>query len=421
MRRDLVCTVAARDLRGWRSLEPTWRALEREAAPAFYVTYDWLDAYWRTQGSAYDPYVLAVHDTAGRLVGLAPFETASSRLVARLRWRTTTLRFPCRREREGVEFLVRPMCEDAVAETIAAYLRTHRQGWQSLVLTDMQADGSIARAFRGAFERDPRHCLRLLPRPPTPMVRLSGTWPEYLAGLSRVTRKGILRSWRQLEARGGSFRQLERPDAVRAALGFLIDTKNARLRAVADGSVYERPDVRAFLELAVDGTARSGRLLCTLIEVDDGLAAVDLGFRIGDRAWTFLDAFDPRWHALGLGARLMEYAIREGLATGTKELWLGQGDSEFKARYASELRPNVDLVIERRWLTATKHAIGRLQRAGSARGRGSTGDTSPPGHPPPPSPLSRNAANRVTPSPANSALASSHPSPSCARRCASDP
>lgn len=363
VRRDLVCTVAATGLAGWRALASTWRDLERISAPAFYVTYDWLDAYWRTQGSRREPYVLAVHDPAGRLVALAPFETVSSRLLPRLPIRTTALRFPCRREREGIEFLVWPSHEDAVAATVATYLRSHHRGWHALYLTDAQADGSIVRAFRGTYEGDPRHILHVVTRPPTPMVRLSGAWPDYLAGLSRVTRRGIVRSWRQLEAMDARFRVLDHPDEVRAALGFLIDTKNARLRAVADGSVYERPEVRAFLERAVDATLRSGRLVCTAVEIDDHLAAVNLGFRSGKRAWAFLDAFDPRWHALGLGGRLIEHAIREGLTSGTTELWLGQGDSEFKARYASELSKNVDLVIERRWVNATTKVIGWLRNA----------------------------------------------------------
>jgi CelD/BcsL family acetyltransferase involved in cellulose biosynthesis len=206
------------------------------------------------------------------------------------------------------------------------------------------------------------------------MVRLSGTWPEYLAGLSRVTRKGILRSWRQLEDMDARFRRLDRPDEVRAALAFLIDTKSARLRMVADGSVYERPEVRAFLERAVDGTLASGRLVCTAVEIDGELAAVNLGFRVGERAWAFLDAFDPRWHALGLGGRLVEHAIREGLASGATELWLGQGDSEFKERYASELRTNVDLLVERRWVTATTKAIACLRNASQRTGGARTGD-----------------------------------------------
>jgi CelD/BcsL family acetyltransferase involved in cellulose biosynthesis len=354
-----TCSLAADGFEGWAALADAWQELEGQGRPAFFVTFEWLDAYWRTQGSRHRPYVLAVHDEAGTLVGFAPFETVARRAVRTLGPPIIALRFPCRREREGVEFLAREGSERAVADAVARQLRRSRSGWHELVLTDAALDGPILRALRREFGADPRYRVGVMPRPPTPIVHLSGTWEEYLAGLSSQARRGVRRAWRRLADRDGRLRVLEDPGEVRRALAFLFEMKNARLREVADGSVYERAAVRDFLCRAADGMVPKRRLVCTVVEFAGALAAVDVSFRVGDRMWDFVNAFDPGWGSLGLGLRLLEHSIQLGLSSGATTLVLGQGAADFKARHASQLQTNVDLRIERRWVAAAT-AFGRL-------------------------------------------------------------
>lgn len=333
-------TTRSSDVSGLASL---WRDIEREASPNPFVTFAWVDAWWRALGRNHEPYVVLVEDHDGRALGLAPLMRCVTQ--TRLGGRVASLRFMGDPGSDRLGFVSRAGHEREVADAVAAWLRRQRHDWHVLALANL-VEGcaeliALTRCFGGA------HLVIDQPGLPCPFLTIESDWADYLQVRSANFRSELRRSRRKVEEDiGGRFRICSEPEDVRSALGFLFRHSIERLED-GPGSSFGDPDFRAFHLDAAQRLLECGRLSLWVLEIEETTAAVLYDLVAGEKVWFYNAAFDARWGAFKPGAVLLARAIEDAFDRGAREFDFLLGDYPYKRRWTAAARRHRILTVVR--------------------------------------------------------------------------
>ncbi|MGH3044855.1 MAG: GNAT family N-acetyltransferase, partial [Gaiellaceae bacterium] len=328
-----------RDSAALGSVEAEWRSLA-EARGAPFLTPDWYQAWLQSFGDRESPFVVAVRDDHGGLVGLMP-------LVRSQRRHFPTLSFAGAEYGDYYEPVARSAAEEeTVARAFAKTLAEGRKEWAMIVAdyVDEEAPWTRALAHSDAgrltairYHEHPSVYLSI------PLGDLS--WDEYLAGRSRNLRSQLGRKRRALE-RLGTIRFRRGGDDLEPEMKTLFDL-HAR-RWVGKGStIFSSPRAREFhLEFA---RAAQGHdwLRLWFLEVDEAPIAAWYGWSIGGRYLYYQAGFDPEWSHASPGLLLLARTIEAAFDEGASEYDMLLGNEPFKERFATAARERRTLVFVR--------------------------------------------------------------------------
>jgi CelD/BcsL family acetyltransferase involved in cellulose biosynthesis len=366
------------DVAGLEALAPEWDdLLARSDADTFFLTWEWLSAWWRHLADDRSLFVLTARDS-GRLVGLAPFAVRPARIDRVPPAPVLELIGSGTCGSDYLDVIVDRHFEQEVARVFADALDgTGRMLALSRVRQGTALAMVLGAALEGrgwtAHERADEIC---------PFIRLAGLdWNGYLEQLGSRHREAFRRKHRRLcrnfETR---FVRVEREEERSAALQQLIALHDARWTDRGQSEAFNTPALRAFHEdVSRAALARGWLRLCTLT-LSGRPAAALYGFVYGGAFNFFQSGFDPALAEHSVGLVTMGLAIQSALEEGCHEYDLLHGTEPYKLHWAVEARalarldvypPGLVGLLYRGTSEVTRAArrIGRVVRDGATRAR----------------------------------------------------
>ena len=323
-----------------RAAAGTWERL-RQRAPteSLFMTPDWLEPWCRHLGSG-RPFVFGIQD-AGEVIALAPIDRTWVGGLAVLR--------PLGLGVSDYYDLLLPAESDRRQQALAAFadaLVSRAGAWDAIDLRGVPSESPTVQELIAAAEaRGMRHAV--VPGYSRPAVNLDGTWEDLLNSRPGRFRYNLRSRFRRLEERGTvRYRTVTRPGDVRWAMVALTELHARRWRGQHTATIFSSSSAaRRFYGEAAQRYAERGMLDLTLLEVDGRPVAGSLGFVDGDVYYYYLPAWEPELAPLAPSTLLLSHLIERAYERGLRRFDFMLGDEPYKARWATEERQTVNLVV----------------------------------------------------------------------------
>jgi CelD/BcsL family acetyltransferase involved in cellulose biosynthesis len=317
-----------------------WERLRRSApTESVFLTPEWLQAWCKHLGTG-QPLLFAVVDD-DEVVALAPIDRAWVGGFSVLRplglgvTDYADLLLPREPERRR-----------AALGALASALVERTGGWDALDLRGVPAESETVRDLVAvAAGRGLRHAV--LPGYSRPGIALTGSWNEYLKSRPGRFRYNLRSRLRRLGEQGPvQFRTVSHPDQVGPALATLTDLHARRWYGQHTATIFSSsPAARRFYADACMRYAERGLLDLTILEVGGRAVAGSLGFVDRGTYYYYLPAWEPSLAPLAPSSLLLGHLVERAYSLGLKRFDFMLGDEPYKARWATEERETVNLVV----------------------------------------------------------------------------
>lgn len=295
----------------------------------FFLTYDWLDTYWRHFGNDQKLRVLIVY-SAGEPLGILPLcvRTEPYRLS-----KVRVLTYPL----DNWSTWYGPIGPNPAATMLAAmqHLRRTPRDWDMMELRWVADEGTqggkSARAMRAAGMFSEKQEYQR-----TSLIDLPATWDEYLANKSPSLRQHFCRMLRETLDSGRAQYIRHRPLPASEGDGDPGWDLYARFESVAEaswqshvvnGNMTTRVCVRDYLHAAHGVAARLGMLDVQVLSVDGRPAAFLYGYHCRGNVTALRAGFDTS-NDNEIGMALMLQSIQDSCNQGDRTIDLGPGECE---------------------------------------------------------------------------------------------
>jgi glycosyltransferase involved in cell wall biosynthesis/CelD/BcsL family acetyltransferase involved in cellulose biosynthesis len=340
LREEPLSIEIVRDAERFGALREEWSALlASSAADTIFLTWEWLNTWWKHLSGRLRLEILAVW--RGReLVAVAPLALRRLGLLPpRLEFLGTgtvgsdylDIVAMCGREGEALEALVPHL------EQIRVRLRWDNLRGEASVASELGAalEGEGFRVFRTRSETCPFISLA------------SRSWESYLASLGREHRYNFKRRLRQLrEASELRFERVSNEERRREALAILFDLHERRWKERGGSDAFPRREVVRFHEelsrLALD----RGWLRLFVLWVSGEPAAALYGFRYRGTFSFYQSGFDPRFARRSVGLVMMGLAIQSAFEEGAEEFDFLHGAEAYKFLWARDRRELMRMEVD---------------------------------------------------------------------------
>jgi CelD/BcsL family acetyltransferase involved in cellulose biosynthesis len=323
-----------------------WRALNgRARAGTLFLGPEWLLPWWKQFGEGRELAVVCVRE-GGRLIGLLPLFLEQVRLSG-IEVRRLAFLGDGDTGCDYLDVLAEPGREREVLDQCLAKLvelpwdlcdldGLWRESFTALQLAQRFPPG---KAVSGVL-RDAR--IRFV----CPHIPLSGTWEQYLEGLSR--RENLRRREKWIYRQPGvSVSCAREPDAAMKATDEFLALHRARwaVEGGSDGLTDARHE--AFHRDASQELARAGMLrMYTLYAARRPVASV-YGVVHGNRFNYYQSGYDPNWASRSVGLVLLARTVQDAFADGLREFDFLRGNEGYKGEWSRGERWTIQLRLWR--------------------------------------------------------------------------
>ena len=327
------------------ALAPEWNALlERSRANTIFLTWEWIAAWRETAGRDAQPFVVALRDDDGALVGLAPFYRTTLSLMGVMPFSALRILGDYPTGAEYGDWIVRtdrePEATAALSQALAGAGRAWDCIWMPKVSGWTGASDALAKACR-----DGRLLWRSRPKG-FGYTPLPATAEAYRKSLSANKRQQLRAETKRVSARENiRFVRCRTQEELPRFLDALFDLHYKRRSLLGDeGSFRRKPEeadfYRRFMPVALD------RNWLWLYGIEDGgqLKAVQLGYVYDGVFNQMQEGFDPEF-VKGAGNVLRAHVIDECIAAGVRGVDFLANMTEHKRRWLAEPRVGADLFI----------------------------------------------------------------------------
>lgn len=313
--------------REFAHLGSEWADLqERARLTSPMMSWAWMYSWWETYRHAPDAVrrleLLAVRNSEGRLIALAPF---LRRRAPHLGWTVRRLEMLGTGEREAdetcaemLDVLLDPQHAEWAATAIAQYWGDHC-AWEEIVVRDVRGDrpSAFATVLQALQKVRPRLQVETSPSGRAPWVLLPESWEAYLQTLTRNSRQIIRAKCRRAEAAGAVYHSTEHPDEIRALLPVLQNLHQQRWQSQGRSGCFASPLFTQFLHRLTERMIEVGGVRLAYLRFGDTPAAVYYLLRHQAALYYYNSGVDTdRFGQWSPGtvcqARLLEEAIPEG-------------------------------------------------------------------------------------------------------------
>jgi CelD/BcsL family acetyltransferase involved in cellulose biosynthesis len=347
-----------------------WCELFQRANPEnIFLSFGWMSTWWKHFGKGRLA-LIAVRDSAGRLVAVAPFHIA--RAFAGVGARRLGFLADEHVGSDYLNVLADPACGPAAVEEIARILFAQHRLWDYIELRDT-ADSPLMAALSTELRRrgmqvseSTRRVCRYIPLP--------DTFERYLAGVGTSLRANYRRRWRALQREHqAECLVLTGASDVGRHFPALIALHRMRFEQREAHSAFLAPRVPEFQAEAMRVLAAQGFARLFLLKAGGEAVAALYGFSVGRTFQFYQCGMHPGWVRYGLGQVLIGNAIDQAVATGHATFDFLRGDESYKTQWADRSREIVTLrFFDRRpasaaarwsfWISAAVRGVARKAR-----------------------------------------------------------
>jgi CelD/BcsL family acetyltransferase involved in cellulose biosynthesis len=336
------------------ALRGEWSALFDEAAdPSPFLSWEWLEAWWRAFGARQEPWILEARDGAGRLAGLLLLAGRAGAFgVRRFRLLGNGVTGA-----DGLDVLARRSDAPAVRAALARAVAEQVGEWDVLDLEDLPCGSPTVAALRAAAGAQGAR-VEIERGFACPGFALRGTFEEHLARIRRRETYGRRVRWLSRQP-GFRVEVATAPAEAPAALEDLL--RLHRLRWAAEGGSEGIPagPVEDFhREVAPRLAARGWLRMYTLRAGGEAIASV-YGIEVGRRFSYYQSGYDPAWSARSPGVVLVGRTIEDAYARGLSDYDFLRGTEAYKLDWAWDRRETCSLRVHAPSLRAGTAALAR--------------------------------------------------------------
>lgn len=293
---------------------PAWRALPL-ANP--FSSWDFA-RHWFKEPTV-EPFVMLVQGDDGALLGLAPWSIRRKGGGIRLL--------------EGIwgydawyhdPWIADPRRETAISGALVDALRQHRKDWDALdLIVNAECSPHLVERLNelgwGFTTRPDDRQSRL--------ADLGDDWEAYWKSRSKDLRSSLRAAQRKLDTVAHRYLTGER-DTYQAMVDSAVRFSQGRWDPDHERDRW----YEAIRDLAAWCFSR-GELEAHALEVEGRIAAVNLAFRAGSRAYGSLQGYDPEFAALRVGNLVNAWAFQKMAEAGIRTIDMGDGAIPWKERY----------------------------------------------------------------------------------------
>ena len=327
------------DLNDYRS---AWESLLAQTKNAtFFQSLDWLEVYWKHFGADQRLRVLVVAE-GNEPIGILPLVVRSERTkIGNLRFLTYPLDY------WGSFYGPIGPRPDSTLEAGLQYVRRRRRDWDVLELRWLPAeDDDPCRTGATLESLGLRPCRTLLDH--TAVIRLEGTWEDYLAKRTSKWRNNYRRWQRKLEKRGQLDYLRYRPrgadhgdgdprwDLYDACLEVAQKSWQGSSR---NGTTLSHDSISPFLKDVHATAARVEALDLNLFLLDGKAFAFIYNYHYRGRLFGLRVGYDAALARDGAGNLLYARTIEDSFGRGDGLYDLGPGSLDAKRYFQTEIRP----------------------------------------------------------------------------------
>jgi len=331
-----------------KELRNDWnRLLERSKACTIFLTWEWIDAWWRVYGGENSLFIIVVRDDSGSIRGIAPFYRQKIRLFGIAH--AYAVRFIGMGGDVAPDYLdifSDAGWEDAVCTSVLQKLAGLRHMWDTLDLEDIPESSStvalLAReADRLGWRFNERH------HTTCPYIMLAPAWEEFLAGKSRNFRKKLKEHRRVFERDfNAAFCRVEQPDELPERMEALRHMHHDRWNGMS-GS-FQSARYMSFHNAVASHFLAKGWLRLYFLKADGRDVAALYCFSFAGVTSYYQSGRLSEFEKYHAGSVIIGYAVEAAVREGSTEFDFLCGTEEYKFRWTDEARDNLRVTVRPR-------------------------------------------------------------------------
>jgi len=183
-------------------------------------------------------------------------------------------------------------------------------------------------------------------RSSSPILRLNGTWSDYLNSKSRHFCKELDRKSRLIERHGkADWYVVTNTNQVESAIENFLAIEENSWKHKEGRSIAARPLLTKFYKEFAVRCAEKGWLRMHFLSLNDIPIAYIYGLVFNNEYFALKTSYNEKYRHLSPGTVLFGYAIRDGFEKKLSTFDFLGGEDRWKNQFASDLRQHVDLCI----------------------------------------------------------------------------
>lgn len=333
--------VAARiiTLDEFKKLEHEWnQLLEACAKDNFFLSWKWLDVWWRSYGFDLEWLMIAVWDSE-QIIGIAPLcikKAVYKKWIALREIQFIGSGLICS---EHLDFMTLPGRHNEVLQKMCHFLYREYKNWDIAKLTDIFVGSKTTDFFesQGAVIRDWTTC---------PFIGFSGTYEDYLNGLSKKTRYNARKKAKDLEKAVSIEYGIADESNLFEVFNELKNLHNLRWQAKGISGFFCDDGVCAFHDEVVRQIPPENMELSYIKDRDTGAyLAIHYSFIWNQKIFLYQQGTNLDYHQYSPGIVLLVYNIKRYIENGYEELDFLRGDEDYKFHWTKDYRPNIQAIM----------------------------------------------------------------------------
>jgi CelD/BcsL family acetyltransferase involved in cellulose biosynthesis len=177
----------------------------------------------------------------------------------------------------------------------------------------------------------------------SPIIRIDGTWDDYLAGRSRHLRRELARKRKKLEAQWTvAWTTAGTPEDHERAMTAVLEIERNSWKDREGTSICAEPGAAAFYSKLARSAAAAGRLRIELLHLDGRPVAHLLGLVHRGTYYALKTSYDEAYRTWAPGVVLFQYVIERSFADELSTFDFLGDHSRWKDELANDSRHHVD-------------------------------------------------------------------------------
>ncbi len=324
--------VAYNDDSAFETLQPEWNDLvARSSANTIFSTWEWQSNWWRVYHPG-DLWLLAIRDDADKLVGIASFFITDEE-------KGRTLHFVGSEDvTDYLDLIIDTEQADKAYKCLVGYIAQASDKYDRMVLCNIPQQSPSLDSFVQALT-DCRYEVKVEQRDVCPVIRLDGTWDDYLEALDKKQRHELRRKLRRAEGAQKmgvmKWHFVDDTHDMDAQIEQLFDLMRTSQHEKA--KFLQDEQHVAFFKSIIPLAHKAGWLNLSFLTMNDKPISAYLNFDYHNHILVYNSGIDPSQHGnLSPGIVLLAFLVQDAIDKGCATFDFLRGDEEYKYRMGAK-------------------------------------------------------------------------------------
>jgi len=337
--------IQAADVNLFNASRDVWNELVLSMRqPSVFCTWEWIDAWFRILGNAYQPVILFAYQGA-TLVGAVPFALNTMRIEDGIvPGRVITF---CGSRELYPDHMDVIASADHAAECIHAamrYLSTEFKSWDVMHLSHISDDSALLSYIRAEY---PEPDIQNVSQAPYIPIRdaFDGSYEKYMMSLSRNKRHDLRRRNKKLFVEDGVLYEADDPKRNADCIRTLFSLHKMRADSKRIETTFSGEALQAFHEEIAGIFHGNGWLTLRVMRQGERVLASLYCFTFAGRVFAYQAGIDPSWEPRGIGSAIIFNMVEEAFQRNCIEFDFLRGGEEYKGSWTEHSRTQYTINI----------------------------------------------------------------------------